>query len=164
MLRTRTLIPPLSIRLPDGRVARAWDFKQKKSLVIAFLDADCAECEEFLRQLAAHSSELRAKDAVALVALLEAPSPRLTQSLPAEILFGCDMSGHAARAFLGDDALGSRGLAQHGIFVTDRYGELFAQWTSRWHDFPTAADILKWIDSAEVACDQCGAPAWPADS
>ena len=47
MLRTGRLIPPLTLRTPDGRVVRAWDFEQKKNLVIAFLDAECAPCEDF---------------------------------------------------------------------------------------------------------------------
>lgn len=171
MLRNRTLIPPLSIHTLDGRVVRAWVFKQKKNLVVAFLDASCGSCEGFLQQLAAQSSALRAREAVVLVALLEAPSARLAESLPPEILVGCEMSGRAARAFLGDDALSlarhaasSRGLERHGIFVTDRYGELFAQWVSRGHEFPAVGEILASIDYAEMACDQCGAPAWPADA
>jgi len=171
MLRNRTLIPPLSIHLPDGRVVRAWDFKQKKNLVIAFLDSECAACEAFVDRLAAQADTLRTKDAVALIALLEAPSRRLAEALPAEILLGCDMPGRAARAFLGEDALSSRGLARQGVFVTDRYGELFGQWispgnsgNSRGHEFPAVGEILGAIDYAETACDQCGALAWPADS
>jgi hypothetical protein len=34
MLRTRQLIPPLTIQTPDGRTVRAWDFKQKRNLVL----------------------------------------------------------------------------------------------------------------------------------
>ena len=64
MLHTRQLIPPLTLHAPDGRTLRAWDFKQKKNLVIAFLDADCISCEEFVRRLAARASDLREKEAV----------------------------------------------------------------------------------------------------
>ena len=164
MLRNRTLIPPLSIHTPDGRVVRAWDFKQKKNLLVVFLDASCGPCEGFLQRIAAQSAALRAREAVVLVALLEAPSARLAEALPAEILVGCEMSGRAARAFLGEDALSSRGLEQRGIFVTDRYGELFWQWVSRSHEFPAVGEILSSLEHAEMACDQCGAPAWPADA
>jgi len=164
MRRLRTLIPPLSIHAPDGRLMRAWDFKQKKSLVILFLDTDCTACETFLHRLAQQAGGLRRRDAVALVAFLAAPTERITGLLPAEIIAGTEMSGRAARAFLGSDALSSSGLGMRGVFVTDRYGELAEQWESRGHDFPAPGDILRWIDQAEVNSDACGAPAWPADA
>lgn len=163
MLRTRSLIPPLSIQLPNGRVARASDFKQKKNLVIAFLDAGCSSCENFLEQIAARAEEVRAKDAIAMFSLLEPPPARIAEALPVEILAGSEVSGRAARAFLGDEALSASGLEQRGVFVADRYGELFAQWVVHGHEFPGAGEILSRLEEAEIACDQCGPPAWPAD-
>ena len=76
MLRNRQLVPPLTIHTPDGRTVRAWDYKQKKNLVIAFLDTDCAPCEEFLRALVASAAALREKEAVALIVFLEQPARR----------------------------------------------------------------------------------------
>lgn len=163
MLRTRSLIPPLSIHLPNGHVAHAWDFKQKKNLVIAFLDAECGACENFLEQLAGRAGEMRAKDLIALIALLEAPAARIAEALPAEIIVGAEVSGRAARSFLGPEALSSSGLENRGVFVADRYGELFAQWIVKKHEFPSAGEILGCVDQAEMACDQCSAPAWPTD-
>ncbi len=142
MLRNRQLIPPLTIHTPDGRTVRAWDYKQKRNLVIAFLDTDCAPCDEFLRTLVASAAALREKEAVALIVFLEQPARRLTDSLPSEIIVGADMPGNSARAFLGEDAFASRGFVRGGVFVTDRYGELFAQWTIDRHKFPASAEIL----------------------
>ncbi len=163
MLRIRQLIPPLTIHTPDGRTVRAWDYKQKRNLVIAFLDTDCAPCDEFLRALAAGAAALREKDAVALVVFLEQPSPRLTDSLPPAIIVGADMPGNSARAFLGEDAFASRGFVRGGVFVTDRYGELFAQWIIERHKFPAIAEILSALDHGEMACDECSAPSWSAE-
>jgi peroxiredoxin len=154
MLRTRQLIPPLTLHAPNGRTLRAWDFKQKKKLVIAFLDADCISCEEFLRRLAARASELREKEAVVLVALLEPPSQRISDSLPEEIHAGSDMPGRAARAYLGEDAFSSSGLVRQGVFVADRYGELFAEWVIAKHEFPGAEEIFGWLDQIEMACEE----------
>jgi hypothetical protein len=162
MLRTRQLIPPLSLHTPDGGTVRAWDFKQKKNLVIAFLDAECALCEDFLRRLAARGGDLREKEAVALIVFL-APPRAITESMPKEILAGCDMPGSGARAFLGEDAFAARGLVSGGVFVTDRYGELFAQWSLARHNFPAVEEIFTAIDHIQMACDECGAPAWPMD-
>ena len=163
MLRNRQLVPPLTIHTPDGRTVRAWDYKQKKNLVIAFLDTDCGPCEEFLRALVANAAELRDKAAVALIVFLEQPARRVTDSLPPGIIVGADMPGNSARAFLGDDAFASRGFVRGGVFVTDRYGELFAQWTIERHKFPAIAEILAALDHVEIACDECSAPLWTAD-
>ena len=163
MLRNRQLVPPLTLHTPDGRTVRAWDYKQKKNLVIAFLDTDCGPCEEFLRALVTNAAELRDKAAVALVVFLEQPARRVTDSLPPGIIVGADMPGNSARAFLGDDAFASRGFVRGGVFVTDRYGELFAQWTIERHKFPAIAEILAALDHVEMACDECSAPSWSAE-
>ena len=163
MLRNRQLVPPLTLHTPDGRTVRAWDYKQKKNLVIAFLDTDCGPCEEFLRALVTNAAELRDKAAVALVVFLEQPARRVTDSLPPGIIVGADMPGNSARAFLGKDAFASRGFVRGGVFVTDRYGELFAQWTIDRHKFPAIAEILAALDHVEMACDECSAPSWSAE-
>jgi AhpC/TSA family len=112
VLRNRQLIPPLTIHTPDGRTVRAWDYKQKKNLVIVFLDANCGPCEEFLRALTASAAALREKDAVALLVFLEQPARLLTDSLPPGIIVGSDMPGRSARAFLGEDAFASGGFVR----------------------------------------------------
>ena len=163
VLRNRQLVPPLTIHTPDGRTVRAWDYKQKKNLVIAFLDTDCGPCEEFLRALVTNAAELREKDAVALVVFLEQPARRVTDSLPSGIIVGADMPGNSARAFLGEDAFASRGFVRGGVFVTDRYGELFAQWTISSHKFPAIAEIFAALDHVEMACDECSTPLWTSE-
>lgn len=160
MTPLRQLIPPLSLHSPDGRTVRAWDFKQKNSLVIAFLDSGCEMCIDFLRRLAAHAPELREKNAVALAAFLESPPPILYESLPKGVLCGADFSGRSVRAFLGGDALSTNGLRLRGVFVTDRYGELFARWVIPAHDFPSMGDIFPSLTQIEIACEECTHPAW----
>ena len=162
VLPPRKLIPPLTMRLPDGRTIHAWDFKQKKNLVIAFLDADCRACEDFLGRLAEIAAELRAKEAVALVVFLKPPSRRVTDFLPEGIFAGADPSGRSVRAFFGDGALSSRGLAQPGVFVTDRYGELAANWIAARDNFPATGEILACLGQIEIACEECTTPHWPA--
>jgi len=163
MLRKLQLIPPLRIHTPGGRTVQAWDYKQKKNLVIAFLDSDCEPCEVFLRGLASSASALRERDALALVAFLQQPPRRTTDSLPREIVAGTDVSGRSARAFLGDDAFAAPGFVRGAVFVADRYGELSAQWSIERHKFPAPAEILAALDYAQMACDSCANPAWPAE-
>jgi hypothetical protein len=101
--------------------------------------------------------------AVALVVFLEQPARRLTDSLPAGIIVGSDMPGNSARAFLGQDAFASRGFVRGGVFVTDRYGELFAQWSVERHTFPAIAEILSALDHVQIACDECSTALWAAE-
>jgi len=164
MLRTRQLIPPLSLHTPDGGTVRAGDYKQKKNLVIAFPDAECELCEDFLRGLAARAAELRENGAVVLIAFLAAPPRAATDSPPKEIVAGCDMSGRGARAFLGEDAFAARGLVRGGVFVADRYGELFAQWSLAGHRFPAVEEILTALEHIEMSCEGCEIPAPPSDT
>lgn len=164
MLKPRQLIPPLSLHTPDGRTIRAWDFKQKKNLVIAFLHSDCVACRDFLFRLAASSRELAEREAVAMLLLLDAPPRALTDALPREIIVGADFSGRSSRAFLGRDDIAGGAATSTGVFVTDRYGELFARWSvGTDHRFPEAAEILSWLGQIELACEECGAPHWPVE-
>jgi hypothetical protein len=164
MLRTREIIPPLTLHSLDGRTVRAWDFKQKKNLAIVFLHADCAACEDYLRQMAANAAAWKENDAVVLVAFLSSPSHTSTDFLPENIIAGLDPSGRAANAFLGRDILAPAGDARLGVFVTDRYGELAAQWEiARSHEFPPTATLTTHLERIEMACDECSTPLWRVD-
>jgi hypothetical protein len=152
MLTIRQLIPPLTLRTADGATVRAWNFKQRKNLVIAFLDVECAMCADFLRELASRAADLREKEAVALAAFLAPPGAAMVEALPKEIIAGCDMPGHGARAYLGPDAFAARGLVRCGVFVADRYGELVEQWAIDGHKFPSMDEIFRPLRQIEIAC------------
>jgi hypothetical protein len=162
MLKLRQLIPPLTLRTPEGRAVRAWDFKQKRALVIALLHSDCRECAQFAERLAARSAALADLDAVALVVF---PEPPLASAapLPPHIVVGADVSGRAARAFLGED-VSRKCDGGVGVFVADRYGELFAQWCGADHAaLPGMEEVLGWLAQIQITCEECYTPHWPVD-
>jgi hypothetical protein len=153
MLLTRQMIPPITAHTAAGRTIRAWDFKQKKNLIIAFLDAGCPATEIFLRHLAGQAARLTELEAQALVIFPELPRSALAEISPQEIILAADMSGRATRAYLGKDALSHGGPATWGIFVTDRYGELFAQWSGGGNaSLPAVGEILSWLLRIEMEC------------
>jgi len=152
MLPVKQIIPPLTLHATDGRTVHAWDFKQKKNLVIVFLDADCELCEGFLRRLKENAADLHTKESVALVVYLETPLRAIADGLPAEIVVGSDVPGRGVCAFLGEEALSSRGLGRRGVFVTDRYGELAAQWIAKDHELPAVGEILACLSHLESIC------------
>jgi peroxiredoxin len=163
MLPSNQLIPLLTVRTSQGRVVRAWDFKQKQNLVIAFLDARCLICEGFLQALALHAGDLEEREAKALLVLPQARGSSIYDSRPAEIIVGMDTDGSDIRRFLGEDALSVGGLVRRGVFVTDRYGELYDQWIVEGHEFPKIEQILSSLHSIEMVCEECGDPPWLLD-
>lgn len=163
MLHVRQLIPPLTLRTRLGHTVHAWDFKQKTNLVVAFLDVSCPTCEAFAQMLASHAADLREKEAVALLVLVETSSPLLADSPASEIIVGSDASGRGIRMFLGEDAVSGRELRRHGVFVTDRYGEIAAQWLVEEHEFPGIEEILSSLNQVEIACEECSVPHWSVD-
>jgi peroxiredoxin len=159
MLPLRQLIPPLTARTTAGETVRAWDYKQRKSLLIAFLHADCPQCQAFAARLASRAADLIDRDSVALLVALEPPRWGI-EPLPPVIL-ASDTTGRAAREYLGKDAFGQQGLVRVGLFVADRYGELFAQWEARdAADLPPIAEPLKWLAHTQILCEECSVPQW----
>lgn len=165
MLKTRQLIPPLTARTAAGQTIRAWDYKQKKNLVIAFLHSGCRGCEAFLEKLAARAADLTEREALALVVFAEATYVRASENLPAQVLLAADMGGRSQRAYMGEEAFGAAGQERVGVFVADRYGELYAQWIARNEDgLPGVSELLEWLGQIQVACEECGVAHWGAES
>jgi hypothetical protein len=143
---------------PGGSPARAWDYKQKKSLVIVFLDAQCAACDGYLDRLVVRAKDFEQHNAVVLVICPDPPTrPRASGSSGIFVLGG-DPGRRGARAYLGD-------RERLGVFLADRYGELKAQWVAESEaKLPGVEEILGWLAQIEMACEECGAPHWPVES
>ena len=152
MLTLRQLIPPLTARTAAGETVRAWDYKQKKSLLISFLHSDCPLCQIFATRLASRAADLLERDSVALLVSLE--TPRWGVHASPQVVLASDRTGRAVQEYLGADAFGPLGLARVGLFVTDRYGELFAQWEARDADgLPALAEPFKWLAHIQIRCE-----------
>lgn len=165
MLLTHELIPPLTARRPTGQTIRAWDFKQKKNLLIAFLHPGCHRCEKFLGALAAHAMELAELETLALIVFPAPPPAFLGENLPREIIVAADPTGRSQRAYLGPEAFSPAGQERVGAFITDRYGELYAQWVGSAEEaLPGIRDVFGCLEQIEAVCEECGVPHWPAAS
>lgn len=160
-LRLRYQIPALTLRTSDGRSVSAWDFKQKRNRVIAFLRADSPKSWEFVKQVIAHAAEWKEKEAIGLIVFQEVPRMGLPGALPPEIIAGTDANGNSIERYLGAEALKSGSLKRQGVFVADRYGELYAKWIVENDDeLPAISDILKALEQIEIACEECQPTAW----
>ncbi|HET6199256.1 MAG TPA: hypothetical protein VFD93_02870, partial [Candidatus Acidoferrales bacterium] len=66
--------------------------------------------------------------------------------------------------YLGTEALGPNGQVRQGVFVADRYGELYAQWiVEKDGELPRMSAILKALEQVEVACEECQVSVWPIE-
>lgn len=160
-LRLRYQIPALTLRTSDGRSVSAWDFKQKRNRVIALLRADSPKSWDFVQQLVAHAADWKEKETVGLVVFRNVPRMGLPGALPPEVIAGTDTTGSSIARYLGEEALGPGGLERQGIFVADRYGELYAKWIVEKDDeMPAISEILKALEQIEIACEECEPSTW----
>jgi hypothetical protein len=163
MLKQHEVVPPLSARTPTDDAVHAWDFKQKKNLVIAFLHSGCRACDGFLGELSRRAKGLAEREAVALAIFSEMPWGATIRDLPNEVLVAADTSGHSQSTYLGEDVLGPGGQRLVGVFITDRYGELYTQWVGREPEcLPRIDEVFEWLEQIELACDEDGVSDWAA--
>jgi hypothetical protein len=163
-LQIRYQIPALTFRTLDGRDVSAWDFKQKRNRVIAFLCADSPQTWDFVKQVVAHAADWKEKEAVGLIVFEEAPRTGLPAAMPPEVIAGTDARGGSIARFLGPEALRQGGLERQGVFVADRYGELYAKWViGKNGELPAISEILKALEQIEIACEECHPTTWALD-
>jgi hypothetical protein len=163
-LQVRYQIPALTLRTFDGRSVSAWDFKQRRNRVIAVLRADSPKSWDFLKQLVAHAADWKEKEAVGLVVFQKVPLTGLPAALPPEIIAGTDDTGSSIARYLGEQALGGNDIERQGVFVADRYGELYAKWiVEKDGELPAVSEILKALEQIEIACEECQPTTWALD-
>ncbi|MFZ0213642.1 MAG: hypothetical protein WBE20_13775 [Candidatus Acidiferrales bacterium] len=163
-IRLRHQIPALTLRTFDGRSVSAWDFKQKRNRVIAFLHADSPASWKFVHDIVAHAADWKGKDAIGLIVFSKPPASNLPGTLPPEVITGTDATGRSLLRYLGDEAMGPGGSARQGVFVADRYGELYAKWIFASNgEPPSISAILKSLEQIEIACEECEPSTWPLE-
>lgn len=141
-----------------------WDYKQRRSLVIfLFHDATCAACSNLLLNLAQHYAAYRNAETEVL-AIATSAQPETIQSLqqfadqheiPFPVLW--DQQGAVQQAYCGAIADSS----PVGVFVCDRYGELYMQAVEQEADqLPAEAEIKGWVEFVDMQCPECFPPSW----
>ena len=164
ILAVREQIPPLTVRSFAGETVSAWDFKQKRNRVIALVWGNSPETRRFVREIVAHAADWKDRDAVAMLVFPAVPPPDLLGALPAEVIAGVDATGSSSKRYLGEEVVGPSSVARQGVFVADRYGELYARWIiGKDGEFPTIPSIVKALDQIEIACEECHPTQWPLE-
>lgn len=164
-LSLRSLVPSFELQAINRNTAIGpWTYKQRYSLAIFFFhDISCRACREMLLALSQQHSAYRTSDAeVVAIATCQdiATADRLREfvtdhALPFPILW--DSLGQVSQTYLGAGA----GRSPVGVFVCDRYGELYMQAIADEADqLPPEAEIRSWAEFVDLQCPECFPPSW----
>jgi len=83
---------------------------------------------------------------------------RQEANLPFPLLV--DENGRIHRSAGAADKSGHPAIA---IYITDRFGEVFAVYrAAEGQTMPSAQEIIKWLTFINIQCPECGHPEWPA--
>ena len=159
--------PRRGMRLPDlafddlfGRPVQLSDYRARRNLALILAgDSESAAHLPLLADLARRYPEFAGQETQVLVVV--AASREQAQSMASQLPFPVllDPDSRAHRALAGSDADGRVATA---VYVTDRYGEVFAAFRSaEGLPLPDAGEILKWLEFVNIQCEECFPPEWP---
>jgi peroxiredoxin len=149
ILRRGQVVPTFTLPDTTGTPVRRTAYRDKKNLALAFLpDAKDDGARAYLRALAQSYEALRAETGEVLAILrgdqAAIADARRELALPFPLLHDAD-SAVTAR-FLPP-------TARAGVFVTDRYGELyFAAPSASTAALPPVAEIEAWLEAIDRQC------------
>lgn len=111
-----------------------------------------------VRELAA---QLEPSETVAMLVVARSTVP--PPNLPAMqgLVLGCEPSGELHQRL---GALNPSGDPSWALYLTDRWGEIFACWRSLERpEPPSAAEVVSWIAFVNYQCEECTASRWLLD-
>lgn len=145
-----------------GKQVQLSDYRGRANLVLVLAGAQGSEPElDLLTQLASRQAEILEQEAQVIAVLYctreQAQVLKSHAQLPFVVL--ADSEGTVHRSF---GALDNNNRPRLAVYVTDRYGEVFAAWRTVEGDVaPSAQDILDWLEFVNQQCPECFPPEWP---
>jgi peroxiredoxin len=146
-----------------GKQVQISDYRGRANLVVVLAGAQGSEPElELLTQLACRQAEILEQEAeviaVLYCTLAQALAIKSRMQFPFVVL--ADSEGAVHRSL---GALDSKGSPRLAVYVTDRYGEVFALYPTAPGDAaPGAQDLVGWLEFINQHCPECFPPEWPA--
>ena len=147
MVEVGERLPDLALEAPDGTPAALRVRGRQAAVVVLVHDAACAECRDYLGQLAAADAEHREWDG-RVAAVVPAPAGRveaLAAGLPFPVLAD---PGRCAGAALG--------IGGSAVLIADQWGELYSvSAAGDGHSLPAPAEITGWLRFLAIQCPEC---------
>jgi peroxiredoxin len=156
--RRGQMLPPFTLLSAAGGLVQLAAYRGRANLVVVLAGSET----ELLRHLAARHARVLEEEAQVIAVLCgareQAQAIQLREQFPFLVLADPDCALHLA---LG--ALDSGGAPRLAVYVTDRWGEIFALWRAAHGDpVPGAQDIVSWLEFVNRQCPECFPPEWPA--
>jgi peroxiredoxin len=145
-LRRGAVVP--SFTLPDsaGRMVRRTQYRGRRHLILAFLPTGEAATQAYLQALAGAYPAIQETGGEALAILrLDSQAAHERLELPFPLLG--DAQGAVTARFLPPEA------GRTGVFVTDRYGELYySATTAQAPELPPPGELVAWLEAIDRQC------------
>jgi peroxiredoxin len=149
ILRRGQVVPTFTLPNTEGAPIRRTAYRGTKNLVLAFLPgAEDEGVRAYLRALADAYPNIQAEtgEVLAIVRDTEAAIAEARHELRLPFPLLADADGAATARFL-------QPASPAGVFVTDRYGELyFAAPTADTYSLPPLAEIKAWLEAIDRQC------------
>ena len=154
------LIRDFQLTSTDGRKVSLSDYRGRLSLLLVFADGRPRSLE-FLTGVTKAYSEIRDEQAEVLAVLqgTVGKAARVKDKAKATFPVLIDKDGRIHRLMGAQDRRGQPAMA---VYITDRFGEVFAPFReSGKQAMPSAPEILEWLDFVNRQCPECSPPEWP---
>jgi peroxiredoxin len=142
-LQERRVVPFWTLRDQHGREYNLAKQRGRTHLLLAVFSAE-ADPRSFLEELASHAATWRQFPAQGVLVVPNVETAQALGAAPFTILI--DEEERVCRQFLPDEAI-------VGVFLLDRYGELYHQWlVTDIADLPPADEINGWLEAISMQC------------
>lgn len=153
-----TVLRDVEVKMAHGTRRLLSSLRGSSSLVMIF--AASQNLTAFLADLCGRKSALTEHNGRVLV-VAENPRQFAAQSNWQNdfCLLAIDAEGDLHRALGATD---SAHIPIPTIYITDRFGEVFAAFqTTGAASFPSIDEIIRWLEFIERQCEECSPPEWP---
>lgn len=157
------VLPNFALLSAAGKQVQIADYRARANLVLVLAGARGSEPDlDLLTELSARQSQVLEQEAQVLAVLYcareQAQIIKARAAFPFAVL--ADSMGEVHRSL---GALDREGAPRLALYITDRYGEVFAAWRTALGEIaPSAQEILGWLEFINRQCPECFPPEWPA--
>lgn len=153
-----TVLRDVELPLADGTRRLLSTVRDRSNLVMIFTAGqDFTAC---IANLTGTADALKENNSRVLVILLEGEdSTSEAQASQLPYVLASDGDGKVHRNL---GATAAAGSAVPTIYITDRFGEVFADFQNpNAASLPAAEEIIRWLEFINQQCEECSPPEWP---
>jgi mycoredoxin-dependent peroxiredoxin len=157
------LIREFTLTSTLGQEISISDYRGRSNLVLVFAAGGVGNPDfKILAEIAADHNRFQDEQTqvVAIMQCTQEKAARIKQeaNLPFPLLVDADGRIHRSAG-----ATDKSGHPTTAIYITDRFGEVFAVYrVAEGQTKPSAQEIIKWLTFINIQCPECGHPEWPA--